>query len=267
MIDIHSHILPNVDDGSESLEMSIDMAKVYIENGINTVIATPHYMEGSIVSSSNKNKEVLEELRKLLFKEGLDFDIYLGNEFYISTNIIKDIEDGKVCTLNGTRYILIELPMNDIPLYVDDVIYELLLKGFIPIIAHPERNLKIVKDPNILYNYIKKGALTQLNLPSLEGRYGSSVKSTAEILLDSNMVHFVGTDAHTNRLRSPNVKKALEILKSIVGSDDFEDLTYNNARLLLDNKIINIKTPKKYQNSKRKLWPLNIFNKKFNKIV
>lgn len=250
MIDIHSHILPYADDGSRDMKMSVEMAEMYLKSGINTVIATPHYIGGITAPSVDNNRETLEKLRKELFKEGLDLEVFLGNEAYISMNLIRDIEEEKLLTLNGTRYIVIELPMFDIPLYVENMIYGLLLKGYIPIIAHPERNTKIMEDPNILYNYINKGALVQLNLPSLEGRYGSKIKGTAEIFIEHKMIHFVGTDAHTNRGRSPMVNKALEILGILVSKEDFEKLTYGNARLLLDDKIIDIKSPIRYRGKK-----------------
>ena len=252
MIDIHSHILPWVDDGAKDIAMSIDMAKMYLDNGITKVIATPHYIEGSRAISIEENIAALEELRKELLKEKLEIEIFLGNEVYISPNMLENIDNKKVCTLNNTRYVLIELPMNDIPIYVENVIYTLLIEGYVPIIAHPERNIKIMEDPNILYNYISKGALAQLNLPSLEGLYGNKVMMTAEILLKHQMIHFVGTDAHTNRMRSPNVQEALKILMSIVGRQSFQKFTCGNSKLLLENKIIDINPPMKYETKMRR---------------
>lgn len=250
MIDIHSHILPSVDDGSEDMLMSLDMARMYLENGIKKVIATPHYIDGKIATSLDENMATLEVFKGELYKEGLDLEVFLGNEVFVSMDIFKGILEEKLCSLNGTRYILIELPMFDVPLYVDNIIYELLLKGYIPIIAHPERNSKIIDNPNILYKYICKGALAQLNLPSLEGKYGGIVKTTAEILLQNNMIHFMGTDAHSNRRRSPNVSIGLEVLSSLISKEDFNKLTYGNAELLLENKFIDIKAPIKYQKNK-----------------
>ena len=250
MIDIHSHILPYIDDGAKDMDMAIEMAKIYLENGIKTVIATPHYIEKNISTSKEDTKNILEDLKIQLDREGLDLEIFLGNEAYISMDLIKDIEEGYMATLNGTRYILVELPMMDIPLYVENVIYELLLKGYVPIIAHPERNAKIIEDPNILYNLIEKGALAQLNLPSLEGKYGEEIQETAEILLKHNMIHFLGTDAHGSRRKSPRFSKTLEILKTIVSEEDYDSLTYQNPTLLLKNENIYTKSPIKYSPKK-----------------
>lgn len=243
MIDIHSHILPKVDDGSKDIEMSLEMGRQYIRNNINTVIATPHFIGDTYSKGSSANKLDLEDLKKELRNANIPLEVYLGNEIYASMTMLKDIVEGKATSLNGSRYILMELPMYDIPIYLDHIIYELLLKGYIPIIAHPERNIKIREDPNILYKYIKKGALAQLNLPSLVGMYGRTVQASAKTLLVHHMIHFVATDAHTNRTRSPNVKDAIERLEGLVSRGFFEELTHINAQLLIDNQDIPIAEP------------------------
>lgn len=247
MIDIHSHILPGVDDGAKNFEVSIEMARMYIENGIEKVIATPHYIGGINNKTLDENREILNKLTGKIKEENLDLEVVLGNEIMISLEILRDIGKGKVTTLNGTRYVLVELPMFDIPLYTEDMIYELLLKGYIPVIAHPERNSKIMEDPNILFNYISNGALAQLNLPSLEGRYGSEVREVSEILLKHNMIHFIGTDSHGVKKRSPRVGNSLEVLQGIVSQKGFQDLVYKNPQFLWNNKDIEIKSPIKYE--------------------
>lgn len=247
MIDIHSHILPAVDDGSKDMFESIEMARLYLDNGINKVIATPHYIEGFTNANRDKNLETLENLRNTLEENNLDLEVYLGNEVYITLKIFNYIEKKVVSTLNDSRYILIEFPMFDIPLDSENIIYELLLKGYIPVIAHPERNAKIIEDPNILYNFLMKGALAQLNLPSLEGRYGDKIKTVGELLLRHNMIHFVGTDAHSKNRRSPKVGKGLEILKSIVDEDKYNEITFNNGLKVLNNEEIKVDPPIKYE--------------------
>lgn len=251
MIDIHSHILPEVDDGSKSIKESIAMAKQYVENGIYKVIATPHYIEDTNSKTADENRGILENLKDVLRAEGIELEVYLGNEIYILPDILNNLSNGKVSTLNGSRYVLIESAMFDIPINIDNIIYELCLKGYIPIIAHPERNLKVQQNPNILYGLIMSGALTQINLPSLEGRYGKESRETAVVLLNHNMVHFVGTDAHSPRTRSPKIKRGLEILKGIVDRDEFYKLIELNGEAVLDDKNISIEEPIKYEKDKR----------------
>lgn len=234
MIDIHSHIIQGVDDGSKDLEMSLDMARIYLENGISKVIGTPHYIEKD-EKALDKNIKALDILRKELKDKNIPLEVYLGNEVYISMDILKDLRDKRITTLNGSRYILIEFPMREIPIYSENIIYELLLEGYIPIIAHPERYIKIQEDPNILLDFLEKGALAQLNLPSLGGLYGDRIKETAQILLDHKMIQFVGSDSHTNRRRSPKLKEYLEILKELITSQLYEEIVYKNASNVLED--------------------------------
>lgn len=263
MIDIHSHILPNVDDGAKDIDESIEMAKQYIDNGINKVIATPHYIEGAENSTKDLNLKVLESLKEALYQKGLDLDVYLGNEIYVTMDINKYLDENKISSLNNSRYILIELPMFDIPLYMANLIYEILLKGYVPIIAHPERNARIIENPNLLYGFIMKGALTQLNLPSLEGRYGDKIKTTSELLLKHNMIHFVGTDAHSKNKRSPNVKNSLNLLKKLLDKETYRRVTYLNGLDLLNNRKINVESPIEYKEQKSLFYflktKINIF--------
>lgn len=250
MIDIHSHILPGVDDGSKDMEMSMEMAKIYVENNIKKVIATPHYIEGIKNTSLKTNKLVLNKLIKNLRQEEIDLEVFLGNEVMISFNIIKDLKENKISTLNGTKYILIELPMFDIPIYTHDMIYELSIRGYQPIIAHPERNSLIGENPNLLLELIEDGALAQLNIGSIEGQFGNRIKRNAEILLEYNMIHFVSTDAHRSNMRTPDVKNSLRILKNIVSKEDFDLITYKNANYLLENREIQRKSPIRYKYKK-----------------
>ena len=250
MIDIHNHIIQGVDDGSEDLEMSLDMARIYLENGITKVIGTPHYIERDDFALS-RNKRALEKLREELKKNHLNLEVYLGNEIYISMDLLKDIEEERVATLNESRYVLIEFPMREIPIYAESLFYDLLIKGYIPIISHPERYLMIQENPNILFEFIRKGALAQLNLSSLEGFYGKSVRKTSKILLQHKMIHFLGTDSHNNGKRSPQVQKSLRILKSIISPSEYMSMAEENPNSILENKIITPPCPRMYRHKRK----------------
>src|SRR5699024_9460115 len=132
------------------------------------------------------------------------------------------------------------------------IIYELCLKGYVPIIAHPERNIRIQENPNILYGFIIGGVLAQINLPSLEGRYGEASKETGELLLRHNMIHFIGTDAHSPRVRSPRIGKSLSIVKDIVDEEVFKEITYSNGQAVLEDKLLLVREPIEYDEEKKK---------------
>lgn len=239
MIDIHSHILPNIDDGSKDMDISIEMARLYIENGFHTVVATPHYVENSTMDNSYyKNIEILDNLKKELKLNGISLDIYLGNEIYICDNLFKNLQNEKITTLNNTKYILVELPFMDLPKNCLSVIDKLITLDYIPILAHPERNVVICEDINVLYDLIVKGCLVQINIPSIEGKYGLEIKEATENMLKCNMVHFIGTDAHSNLRRSPNVARGIEIIKNVVGEEKFVELALDNPKNMLLNKNI-----------------------------
>lgn len=262
MIDIHSHILPDLDDGSESIEMSLNIARQYIENGINKVIATPHHISGADNASREEILIKIEELRKELFRAAIPLEVYPGNEVMASNSIPEDIIEKKICTLNNSKYVLIELPLNNMPLYMESLIYNILIKGYVPIIAHPERNVDITRDPNIMHRFIELGALAQLNILSLEGFYGSKVKYTAETLLREQIYDFVATDTHSDRHRSPNIKKPLKRLEALTNKSYYNKLISENGQRVLDNKdIIKKEAYKKKKDSPLvKAWNI-IFSK------
>lgn len=247
MYDMHCHILPGVDDGPISIDEAINMAIMAKTCGIQAIFATPHYIEGVEYPDAIFNKKVFDNLNYQLFNRGIDIKIYFGNEVYSTPNIINLLEKGHVATLNNSNYMLIELPMHDMPVYIESIIYNLKLKNITPIIAHPERNSKIIEDPNVLYDFISRGTLAQLNLPSLLGMYGESVKKTARILLKHNMIHFVGTDAHRPRNRYYNIKESVDILSSIIGKEKTLKIIRNNPESIVEKTNIEIDEPKIYK--------------------
>lgn len=250
MIDIHNHILPGIDDGSRDMTMSVDMAKIFLDQGVKKIIATPHYIQGVTTNSFAENKVILADFRGRLKEENIPLEVYLGHEIMISPDIIRALEEKHIASLNNTSYVLVELPMLDMPIYTDSILYELLVRGYQPIIAHPERYAPVVEDPSVLFELVEKGALAQLNLPSLEGKYGKKIAKTAQLLLEHNLIHFVSSDAHSSSSRSPHIKNSLETLKKLVSKEDFYLLTHKNAQDLLEDKKIQTKTPLKYKKPK-----------------
>ncbi len=243
MIDLHSHILPGVDDGPKDMETSIRIAKIYEENGFEKVVATSHYFGEGKGLQVQDIESVKYELEDMLDREGIDLKIYMGNELYLSPDILESIKSGKALTMAGSRYVLVEMPANEVPDYTEDILFELQIKGYIPIIAHPERNRAIVDNPNILYSIIEKGSMAQLNLHSLVGMYGKDVMYTAGVLLKHDLIHFVGTDSHSDKRRSPRVKSSLKLLETKLGKERYFKLVYQNPEMVLQDRIIKKDNP------------------------
>ena len=201
MLDIHTHILPNVDDGSKSLEESIEWLRSEVNNGVTTVILTPH-QNARIKTKTELIKRFLE------FKKEIDFiDLYLGSEIYYYDDLIADLVNDRVLTINNSKYVLVEFSTRT-ETNIADIVYEIVLKGFKPIIAHIERYPYLT-----LENYLaikNNGGLIQINASSYEDKY---FKKKTKILLKNKLVDFVASDCHNTKTRNvdfSNIKKVVE---------------------------------------------------------
>lgn len=236
MIDLHSHILPGLDDGAADQAQALEMAHIAQDEGISGIIATPHYMPGSFTDAVRvRVEEVVDSLNELCRSDNVDVKIYPGCEIAISTEIPDLMSKGLISTLNRSKYLLIELPMTSIPIYVENVIFELELQGLIPIIAHPERNSQIIERPSILAHYMEKGILVQVNAGSITGFYGDRVRRTVIKLVERGMVHFVSSDAHNTRTRAPLMKRAYADITDRMGIKVADLLFYENPGRVLEN--------------------------------
>ena len=243
MIDIHTHLLNNVDDGSRSVIESLTSLKMAADAGFTDIILTPHYIEGSYENNYELIEPKIEELRTKLEDNNIALNLYHGNEVYISERIGELIENGIVASLAGSRYLLFELPMNSKLLNLSNLIMQIKEAGAIPVLAHPERYRFVQENPDVLRELIAKGVLMQINYGSIIGQYGKSAQKTIITMLKWNMIHFLGTDTHrTGYIYAHfyNVRK--EFLK-FISREKFEMLTTKNARHILENSLFEIEKP------------------------
>lgn len=243
MIDMHSHILPNIDDGSRSIEETFDLIREAEKVGFEAIISTSHYMEGYYETDEPEREVWINAIYQTLQEKGINIKLYLGNEIYLSENIIKLIEEKRASTINDTNYILFEMPLNAEPLNLYDVVYEMLQHKLIPILAHPERYSFIQQEPELVFDLIQKGVLMQSNYGSIIGRYGQKAQIIVKKFLENNMVHFLGTDVHRHNTIYPTIPQILKELKKIVDEEMIEELTTKNPKLVLQNKKIDIREP------------------------
>jgi protein-tyrosine phosphatase len=213
MIDFHSHILPYLDDGSKNYDMSFDMLKLAAEEGTEFICATSHFIPEELEQNKKHYYERLESIINLTKTKNISINILPGLELYLHPDLPTLYSEKRIWGINLTPYVLIELPMQQFPMYTDEVFYELRLQGAMPIIAHPERNFKIMKDEGLLKNLIDQGTLAQINSGSLTGIYGKDIQIFAEHLVERNMIHLIGSDAHDDKRRTTRLKDALEIIK------------------------------------------------------
>lgn len=233
MIDLHCHILPGMDDGPSSFSMFIEMANAAVETGITHVYASPHHLNGQYENSKNKILNVVREVNNFLHQQSIALTVHPGQELRIHRELFHSLEIDEVLTLdNKGKYLLLELPSGEVPKYTHDVVYELLLKGITPIIVHPERNNGFVERPNLLFELVQEGALTQLTSGSILGQFGKRVKSFSGKIIEHHLAHFIATDAHNISTRGFSLNEAYEILIRTYGFNQ----TYHfkeNAELLL----------------------------------
>ncbi|MDY6838784.1 MAG: CpsB/CapC family capsule biosynthesis tyrosine phosphatase [Thermodesulfobacteriota bacterium] len=219
MIDLHCHILPGVDDGSRSLKESLAMAQMAVRDGIHTIVATAHTLNGIYVNPINKVVSWAHALEKAFAKNGISLRLFAGSEVHICPHMVEQIKKGTAGTINrGGKYLLLELPSQSIPGGVKEEIFSLKLNGITPIIAHPERNALIRRDSNILYELIGMGALSQVTAMSVTGGFGVAVRQSAETLLRQRMCHVIASDAHSAVARPPVLSEAVEDAADILGS-------------------------------------------------
>ncbi len=217
MLDIHLHILPGVDDGPATLQESIVLAQALVQEGIEAAIATPHSNDEYPRYSAAEIRARVNELQQVLEQQRIPLRLFAGHEVLIRPGLVEDIQTGRVATLNGSRYLLLELWNTMWLPETEQVIFELQSHGIVPIIAHPERYRTIQKDPARLAVLIQHGALTQLTASSVLGIHGSTVRRTAEVLVKQGLIHCIASDAHGMHKRPPCVAQSLQPLEKLVG--------------------------------------------------
>jgi protein-tyrosine phosphatase len=237
MVDIHCHVLPEIDDGSISLEESVVMCRAAAADGIKTIVATPHMFNGKydapdIETIKRKIAMVTEACEGCV-------TIVPGGEVRYSYEIFQELNDpGARIRINGGSYMLLEFPFSSIPPNVDMTIFQILQAGVTPVIAHPERNKKLQETPAILGDMIERGAFAQLDAASLTGSFGRDAQQAAKRIIESGLAHFIATDAHHHDRRRPVLSRAAAIAADWGGEEYACALVEANPEALINNREI-----------------------------
>lgn len=256
MIDIHCHILPGVDDGAKDYVESIGMAKHAARKGIKVIFATPHHKNGWHENKKNRILAKVNMLNSKLRKKRVPIKVLPGQEPRIYGELLEDYKAGKILTLNNqNKYLLIELPDSHVPAYAEKLLFNLQLEGITPIIVHPERNVQIRKNPDILYRLVMNGAATQITASSLLGKKGREIKKFSFKLIQHHLTHFVASDSHHLSRSGFMLGEAYEVINQKFGKK-FSDIMKNNAESILLGKEIIKEEPRKI---KRNRW-FDLFN-------
>jgi protein-tyrosine phosphatase len=243
LIDIHSHILPGVDDGAQHLEDAISMAEAAVKEGITHLFATPHHRNGRYENEKHTILREAEFFNQELKKRKIPLHILPGQEIRLYQELINDLERDLLLPLNNeVKYLLIEFSSNNVPKYAADLFYELNLRDFRPIIVHPERNSEIIEKPELLYELIVAGAFTQVTANSIIGNFGKKIMKFTHDLIKANLAHFIASDAHNTTSRGFHLTQAYETIQKEYGIDTRYYLQ-ENAEMVLKGESIFIEEP------------------------
>jgi len=249
MIDIHCHILPSLDDGAQTFEESLEMAKVAVNEGITKIVATPHHHTSRFINPKSVVCAKVEQLNGRLRQEDIPVEILPGQEVRLFGELVKEYENQMIMPVNASPYVLLEFPANHVPRYTDQLFYEMQLAGLIPVIVHPERNSQIVEQPEKLYKLIEKGALSQITAASVAGYFGKKIQRFSLELIEANLTHVVASDAHNTANRSFKMEEAYHRITKEFGLD-VTYLLMENAELIITGKAVYRDNPVKIKRRK-----------------
>lgn len=238
MIDIHSHLIPAVDDGSRSIEETVEMLKEAKNAGFTDIILTPHYMESAYRTEVAIIDFWREQLQKIVESEQIGVKLYSGNEVYISAEMDRLFKENEFKTLNDSKYLLMELPLNSTVKYLNSIIFKLKAMNITPIIAHPERYSCVHNDLEFVQFLVDQGCLIQCNFGSIIGMYGTEPEKIIKQLLQRNLVHFLGSDCHRPNTIYAAMGEIINRLKEITTEEQFQRITEENAKKLINQKQI-----------------------------
>lgn len=277
MIDLHSHILPGLDDGPETLEESVEMCRISYRDGIRTIVATPHTLNSvyetdrsTILAKVRELNAAIEE--KLFFgpspfpepvpgaetrqpnHPGPEFSphsrnpvglrIIPGADVHFSEEVLSEQNQDKITTIgDGGKFLLIEFPHWAVPHGAEAILFDLLVRGITPVISHPERNPEIARRPERYRDMIRVGCLGQITGASLMGGFGRDAREAAENLLRKNLVHFIASDAHSANGRPPLLSDAVRAAAKMVGKEQARKMVTEYPRAILEGRRPSLPEP------------------------
>ena len=237
-VDIHCHILPGVDDGAADIAQTQKMLRMAAAEGICEIVTTPHYKMGRNRRNASKERiaELVQELQRWLADEGINIQLYTGNEILYSYEIDHLLEAQAVCTLADSSYVLVEFSPGDEFTYIKNGVQKILMAGFVPVVAHIERYEVLRKRQEYVEELVEMGAYMQVNASSIIGKAGWSVKRCVVRWIRDELVHIIASDAHDDKKRAPIMNKAAQIVERKFGVHKVMNLFYKNPKAILQGK-------------------------------
>lgn len=222
MFDIHSHVLPGLDDGATRIQDSLEMLRQAQRVGVRAIVATPHCESHRLSLRTSTIQSAVARLQAAAADdlEASTVELYVGSEIMLDPGVRAALDAGDVPTLGeSTRFALVELPMREVPDYAEDVLFELAATGYVPVLAHPERNHDLSQRFDMMLRMIRRGALMQLEAGSFVGAYGQIAQQCAIDMIDRRMCHFIASDAHRPGAYDALIPGAIEAVEARIGRE------------------------------------------------
>ncbi|MFB9769837.1 tyrosine-protein phosphatase [Lactiplantibacillus modestisalitolerans] len=248
LIDLHCHLLPKLDDGSPSLEASLTLARQAVADGIGYVLATPHHYDRHYVNHAVVVRQAVQQFQNELDRQGIALTVFPGQEVHLNGQLLDHLDDLLGIDQNR-RYLLLELPHEMVPAYLDETIFELSCQGITPVLAHPERNAQLLAEPQRLYQLVQQGCLAQVTASSLVGTFGAAVQRMVKEFVQCNLVQVVASDAHALKQREFVLREAYEVLGKM--DSGYPQRFKATARQLLNGEPVEMGTVRVPRKSKR----------------
>jgi protein-tyrosine phosphatase len=243
MVDLHAHILPGIDDGAANLEESLAICEMAYQDGIRTIVATPH------AGKYPNTKEIIltktEELKAKVIANNIGINILFGSDCQLQADIFSLVDAKQALTINNSRYLLLDIPYFLMPPNIGRILEGLVRKGVIPIIGHPERCLQVQEDNSILREVVKSGAVVQITASSLTGKMGKKAEETAISALKNGLTHIIATDTHGINKRPPVLSQAVEIASKLIGKDAALAMVTTLPQAIIEDRPVRVPVPKK----------------------
>jgi protein-tyrosine phosphatase len=234
MVDIHGHLLPGIDDGAKTLEMSLAMARQAVSDGITVSMLTPHHLNGVYSNPAAEIRRRVGEFREALAEAGIALDVLPGAECHLVPELPEQLRDGLAMTVaDRGRAVMVELPVHAIPIGATSIIESLLTMELTPVIVHPERNTELCRRPEKLAEWVEMGCLSQVTSRSCTGKFGDTAWRAARHMVTSGLVHFVASDAHRDRRRIPEMSPGRAMIAKWTGEEVARLLSEDFPRALV----------------------------------
>jgi len=235
MLDLHCHILPGIDDGASDLAVSLAMARMFIDDGVEAVACTPHILPGLYHNNGPQIRSAIDQLRLALMESDLTLELVCGSDAHITPDFVAKLKSGQILSLADSRYVLVEPPHHVLPARLEQFFFEILVAGFVPILTHPERLTWINGQYAVVQRLAEAGIWMQITAGSLTGDFGRGAQYWAERMLDEGIVHLLATDAHDTKRRPPKLARGAEAAAKRVGQIEAGNLVSTRPRGIISN--------------------------------